>query len=697
MGESLAKLAARVFVPRHKRVTHEGDIVDVEAYWRDMTPGQRAAVKDQMHAPGTAEPNAAFDQPDARPLEALAPGERAVLEAVQSRTATEKLQALVTKERGKERKPGYLKGRMASPGGRSLTVGDIDIALNDPRHSGYGYRAASGLPARKLETLNRSVAAVANELGYSSEDLFRWADSKHGRWLVDRVYGTNEPPTRATVRKEMNAKVTADLRAEEAKYGTYESGRMASGEAGIWPSDTFTSVHAISRKDEEGRSIGDDTALERHVMKAHAPKVEHWDVGREIEETRNMADVEGRSEYDAVDAIHRAVHEGRMASTAPESIDSWIDRQPWSPAMKAEARQRVQARTERRMNPMTKGEWDAWSAAKGRMASPGGRLGSGFYGTDEQADKLFGTPEATIDERLKDYLEEIGYIGPVPKSTRGKEYALESGQPDIAVEMESQMGWVAQESGRMGTPAEGSFPETGVARTTPTEDRGPLQKGPDRRVSDRYSQAVQELVDNGILDPEVLSEFDWAKTDREIIEGLVGQGFIDEEVLVDAGFEDLAFPKPRYKRGDRVVVSHDQGNESGTVQGQTRGEDPSVTVRFDDGTISSWPASKVRRQSGSFSSQEISQGLQAIRERAQSGKAFGGERPDTNPLTGGRVPRPGGTTPVPNVKTIAAIISRARSAGNKLSAAEVTRFAERTGISRAELLDRLLDAGIEIT
>jgi hypothetical protein len=184
-------------------------------------------------------------------------------------------------------------------------------------------------------------------------------------------------------------------------------------------------------------------------------------------------------------------------------------------------------------------------------------------------------------------------------------------------------------------------------------------------VSDRYSQAVQELVDNGILDPEVLSEFDWAKTDREIIEGLVGQGFIDEEVLVDAGFEDLAFPQ-RYKRGDRVVVAHDQGSESGTVQGQTKGKD--VTVRFDDGTVSSWPASKVRRQSGSFSSQEISQGIQAIRERA----------PD-------------------KAKTIAAVISRARSAGNKLSASEVTRFAERTGIPRAELLDRLLDAGIEIT
>jgi hypothetical protein len=48
---------------------------------------------------------------------------------------------------------------------------------------------------------------------------------------------------------------------------------------------------------------------------------------------------------------------------------------------------------------------------------------------------------------------------------------------------------------------------------------------------------------------------------------------------------------------DRVIVTHDLGNEPATVIGIARevvpGEGTRVTVQFDDGTISTWPATQI--------------------------------------------------------------------------------------------------------
>ena len=50
----------------------------------------------------------------------------------------------------------------------------------------------------------------------------------------------------------------------------------------------------------------------------------------------------------------------------------------------------------------------------------------------------------------------------------------------------------------------------------------------------------------------------------------------------------------RLEIGARVSVRHDLGTERGTVLSTTGGTDcPRYTIRFDDRTISSWPAHAV--------------------------------------------------------------------------------------------------------
>jgi hypothetical protein len=124
MGEAidhLKVLFAKAFVQRHKRVTAEGDIVDVEAYWRQLPPSVRKTFKESMHAPtvqgGESHP---FDAPDIRPLKDLAPGERAAFEAVQLQVGQRKAEALKAKVGDQDkRSAGYLKagrGESKKPG-----------------------------------------------------------------------------------------------------------------------------------------------------------------------------------------------------------------------------------------------------------------------------------------------------------------------------------------------------------------------------------------------------------------------------------------------------------------------------------------------------------------------------------------------------------------------------------------------------
>ena len=99
-----------------------------------------------------------------------------------------------------------------------LTVSDLHDTLAHPEHLGFGYACCHDLPPSKLDRLDRAIVGVANELGLSIAELFTWSNSKHGRWLADRVYGNDAPPTRATVRRELSREIVDGLVAEEAMY-----------------------------------------------------------------------------------------------------------------------------------------------------------------------------------------------------------------------------------------------------------------------------------------------------------------------------------------------------------------------------------------------------------------------------------------------------------------------------------------------
>lgn len=94
-----------------------------------------------------------------------------------------------------------------------LTVADLNTALLDERHGGWGYATAAYLAPSRRERLNANVVHVANELGLDYEALFMWANSKLGRWLVDSA---DVSTSRATVRQHLNAEEMARLAEAEA-------------------------------------------------------------------------------------------------------------------------------------------------------------------------------------------------------------------------------------------------------------------------------------------------------------------------------------------------------------------------------------------------------------------------------------------------------------------------------------------------
>jgi len=90
---------------------------------------------------------------------------------------------------------------------RPLTAQDVEDALADPRHNGYGFAERSILSATTQVRLTRIVAEIANDLGWDREMLFQWTDSKYGRWLADSFRGPrlDKAAARETVRKYVNA------------------------------------------------------------------------------------------------------------------------------------------------------------------------------------------------------------------------------------------------------------------------------------------------------------------------------------------------------------------------------------------------------------------------------------------------------------------------------------------------------------
>lgn len=95
-----------------------------------------------------------------------------------------------------------------------LTVTDLHDTLAHEEHLGWGYACLDVLSPSRRERIDRAIVAVANDLGLTTDELLMWSNSKHGRWLADRVHGNDASPNRATVRKELNADVIAALHAE---------------------------------------------------------------------------------------------------------------------------------------------------------------------------------------------------------------------------------------------------------------------------------------------------------------------------------------------------------------------------------------------------------------------------------------------------------------------------------------------------
>lgn len=72
-----------------------------------------------------------------------------------------------------------------------LTQDDLDAALADERHLGFGYAGRQHLDADTRAQLDKGVLEVANMLVLTREDLFHWTNSKYGRWLCDHASDGN--------------------------------------------------------------------------------------------------------------------------------------------------------------------------------------------------------------------------------------------------------------------------------------------------------------------------------------------------------------------------------------------------------------------------------------------------------------------------------------------------------------------------
>lgn len=81
----------------------------------------------------------------------------------------------------------------------------FDRMSRDPRWLGFGYlggrrnhlnnddpECGAGTPGRRQERVayvDQRVREAADAKGWTDEDLFAWANSKHGRWLADAAFG----------------------------------------------------------------------------------------------------------------------------------------------------------------------------------------------------------------------------------------------------------------------------------------------------------------------------------------------------------------------------------------------------------------------------------------------------------------------------------------------------------------------------
>jgi hypothetical protein len=72
-----------------------------------------------------------------------------------------------------------------------LTITDLAKAAQDDRWLGWGYLGERGRQddATLVEATDQRVVDLANERGWTFEDLFAWCNSKLGRHFGDVVFG----------------------------------------------------------------------------------------------------------------------------------------------------------------------------------------------------------------------------------------------------------------------------------------------------------------------------------------------------------------------------------------------------------------------------------------------------------------------------------------------------------------------------
>ena len=69
----------------------------------------------------------------------------------------------------------------------ALTVDNLMDTLIDQRHLGFGFAGIRGYAFSRQMRAAEAVVTVANDLGWSYEDLFTWSNSRDARFFTDAI------------------------------------------------------------------------------------------------------------------------------------------------------------------------------------------------------------------------------------------------------------------------------------------------------------------------------------------------------------------------------------------------------------------------------------------------------------------------------------------------------------------------------
>jgi hypothetical protein len=216
MGEKIIALAgklgvdadsvslARVYVPPHTRVS-KGQTINVDGYWREAGDISQLFERERKAISGQKDLTNASPGDEFSFLDGSMVAHGTVMEAggpdgdvqVQVRngsrppyTARLPRDTSVMSFRpgfGKVPEPPKLRESKPDPA-RPIKESDVEEALNDPRHYGYGYSEIDMVSEKKRGVANRAIAKAMQQGGFDREDLFQWVNSKFGRWYAEGVY-----------------------------------------------------------------------------------------------------------------------------------------------------------------------------------------------------------------------------------------------------------------------------------------------------------------------------------------------------------------------------------------------------------------------------------------------------------------------------------------------------------------------------